>query len=208
MDRSFSETGGARIGWFNATFPFARLNTAVDHLTLKVLLAGTYTFAPNQVVSLERYGLVPYIGWGVRINHTVSKYPVKIVFWCAGNPDNLIRKITGTGFMPAAEPASSRQNPGAAVRPEAFLAAIFLWNALFLFDMKDFSQGKLSPGPFSTLALLLTFITCIGVRRWLPFRKLVMKEGRDPMEISPWLNFLAVFSGIASIIFLIKLLGQ
>jgi hypothetical protein len=73
--------GGARIGLINATWPFADLRVGSEHLLLKVMFLGTYVFRPEQVASVEPYGLIPFVGKGIRIHHRVDGYPEKIVFW-------------------------------------------------------------------------------------------------------------------------------
>ena len=62
--------GGSRIGWVNASWPFAKLTSNAGRLTLSSL--GTYEFTPGQVVSLERQGAVPFLYNGLRINHNLN----------------------------------------------------------------------------------------------------------------------------------------
>jgi hypothetical protein len=196
MLQTVSAIGGARIGWLNATWPMASFNVNGSQLTLKVFIFGTYTFAPDHVVSLEKYGLIPFLGWGVRINHRVPHYPKKIVFWCFRSPNRLIQKIRETGFVttPAGQ-APVRDHPGFPVRWQAIAAAIVLWNVLFLLDMRQ-SEQFTTPGPFTVLALLLLFLGCLGIKYYRPLQRMVLKEGRKPEEIGAWLNFLTVLSGI------------
>jgi hypothetical protein len=91
--------GGARIGFWNATWPFAQLSVTKEQLLLKVGILGTYTFKPDDVTSVEPYGWLPFLGKGVRINHRLSQYPEKIVFWylCA-NPKPIAETIHQMGF--------------------------------------------------------------------------------------------------------------
>ncbi|MGA2134245.1 MAG: hypothetical protein ABSH50_18275 [Bryobacteraceae bacterium] len=44
--------GGARLGWLNATHPFARLVVSAARLRLHGLL-GSYEFMPGEIVALE-----------------------------------------------------------------------------------------------------------------------------------------------------------
>ncbi len=95
-------TGGARIGWVNATWPFAKLSASAQQLSVSGSLIGRYNFSPDQVAALEPYGSISVLGTGVRIVHTVQSYPEKIIFWCFGSPKRLIERITNLGFRPSA----------------------------------------------------------------------------------------------------------
>jgi hypothetical protein len=91
-------TGGARIGWFNATWPFAKLQATPDHLILKVLFSGTYTFPTSAVIAVQKFVRIPFIGWGIRIEHTITEYPAYIVFWYLGYPSTVLYLIEKGGF--------------------------------------------------------------------------------------------------------------
>jgi hypothetical protein len=91
-------TGGARVGLFNATWPFAKLMADPDSLTLKVVWAGTFTFTPKQISKIERYVQIPFIGWGIRIRHNVPSYPEKMIFWYLGSPATVLKRISEAGF--------------------------------------------------------------------------------------------------------------
>ena len=80
-EAKISSTGGAGIGLVNASWPFAWLTVTRDRLELNATLIGKYTFAPGQVISLDKYH-----GRGIRITHNVLTYPRHIVFWCLGDP--------------------------------------------------------------------------------------------------------------------------
>jgi hypothetical protein len=131
MDIFMTFTGGARIGWVNASFPFAHLDVTSNEMTLNVTFIGKYDFKPTQITSIDRYGIIPFLGWGIRIHHNVSDYPEKIIFFCFGNPDNLLAKIKGTGFLPTADPSQAIKRKGFAFRWPAIIAIILIWNALF-----------------------------------------------------------------------------
>lgn len=91
-------TGGARIGWFNATWPFAKLRADSDAVTLKVAFSGTYIFPASAVVAIRKFVHIPFVGWGVRIEHTVSGYPSHIVFWFLGYPATVLDFLRRQGF--------------------------------------------------------------------------------------------------------------
>jgi hypothetical protein len=77
--------GGARINWFNATWPFATLDVGADCIILKVLTT-TYAFKKEDVQSLELYGL---LSSGVKIVHSNPTMPSRVVFWSFSLPDVL-----------------------------------------------------------------------------------------------------------------------
>jgi hypothetical protein len=93
-------TGGARIGFFNATWPFAKLRANNGQVTLNVMFSGEYLFPENSVVEIRRYCDIPFFGWGVRIHHTISDYPQKIVFWYLGYPETVLAFLSASGFNP------------------------------------------------------------------------------------------------------------
>ncbi len=98
MNANRSLTGGARLGFFNATWPFAKLTATEDSLTLKVAFMGSFTFTPDQVVRIDQYVRIPFAGWGIRIQHDVPHYPSKIIFWYLGFPSTVFQYIKDSGF--------------------------------------------------------------------------------------------------------------
>lgn len=102
MPHAFTTTGGARLGWINATWPLAQLSATPDKLTISIRLLGTYSFAPDQVSAITRYVMVPVLGWGIRIHHCNADCPHHVIFWCLGSPDTLLRGIRDSGFLPIA----------------------------------------------------------------------------------------------------------
>ena len=74
FEDSISSRGGARIGWMNATWPFAVLTARQAKLDLNATLLGKYSFTPDQVISLEKYGCIPILGSGIRIHHNIADY--------------------------------------------------------------------------------------------------------------------------------------
>ena len=101
--------GGARIGMFNATFPFATLNVKKDKLVLRILLRK-FTFHPSDIVSIEPYTLIPLFGQGIRIHHNVSKYNEKIIFWTFKNPKSVVQRINQIGFSSNNEEDTDLEN--------------------------------------------------------------------------------------------------
>jgi hypothetical protein len=92
-------TGGARIGMANATFPFATLKVSKDRLELNASIIGSLVFQPQDIISVETYSQIPIIGQGIKINHRVSNYKQKVIFWTFKNPKEVLNQIKGTGFL-------------------------------------------------------------------------------------------------------------
>jgi hypothetical protein len=78
MMSAFSQRGGARLGLFNASWPFATLSASHDELRLSCL-GSDYVFYRSNTRRLRRHrGLFSV---GLRIEHLVPTYPDFIVFW-------------------------------------------------------------------------------------------------------------------------------
>jgi hypothetical protein len=205
MSQPFTTTGGARVGWTNATWPFAQLSATADRLTISIRLLGTYSFTPDQVSAVERYTMIPVLGWGIQIRHCRVDYPQRVIFWCLGSPDTLVRGISNAGFLPAASSSAVTQGRGIAMRWPAILVAVAVWNALFLLDFTRSSGVPPQPGPFALVALLFAFVLSVGILKSSRLQQLVLKPGRSVGEIRPFLRLLAFVSGIMLIIFSIIL---
>lgn len=197
-----SSVGGARIGWVNATWPFATLTARQDQLILNATVIGKYSFSPDQVVAIEKYTAIPILGWGIRIHHSVAAYPRKIVFWCFGSPESLIRRIQETGFVAKAAPDSVPTGRGMPVRWQALVAIVVLWNALLLLDMRQSGGSAGRPGTFTVVALLLVFLGSVGIWRSALLQRAILKPGRSCGEIKAWLYLSALVSGLLFVLIL------
>jgi hypothetical protein len=191
--------GGARIGWVNATWPLARLEASRTVLSLKVAFTGTYLFTPTQVHSIEKYSSIPFLGWGIRINHIVRDYPRKIVFWTFGRPETLMKRIADIGFVPQGRPDPSTSDRGIPIRWQAILAIVLLWNALFIADSGFSFDSQRQPGIFSLTAIILLFVGSVLVRINNTLQRLILKPSRDIGEIKSAVNLITLVSGFLSI---------
>jgi len=61
------KTGGARVGMFNATWPFATLKVNSSKLELSTGFMGKFVFRSEDISSIEPYGLIPFLGRGIKI---------------------------------------------------------------------------------------------------------------------------------------------
>jgi hypothetical protein len=187
--------GGSRIGWVNASWPLARLSLSTDRLTISGM--GNVEFTPSQVVSFERYGSIPLLASGIRINHNRLDCPEAVVFWCMGSREAVFSAIAHSGFHPSGL-AISRVG-GFPVRWSVVIAFVVMWNALFLLDNPFGSVQPHTLGPFSLIALLLAFgfVTAIQKSAWL--QQVVMRSGHQVGEIKSFLLLLQVVSGFLSL---------
>lgn len=87
--------GGARLGLFTATWPFARLTLDQDLLTLKVF-SREYRLKKEEVRGLEYFR-----GWfsvGVKVVHTTSDMDSHAVFW-SFQPQKILNEAKELGFQ-------------------------------------------------------------------------------------------------------------
>jgi hypothetical protein len=80
MIATFTHTGGARLGMFNASWPFATLSATPDALRLSCL-GRDYNFPKSSIRSLSRHRGI--FSTGLRIKHTDSSFPAFVVFWAS-----------------------------------------------------------------------------------------------------------------------------
>lgn len=201
-----SITGGARIGWVNATWPFAKLNVQKNKIEINATIIGKYSFTQDQVISIKKHTTIPLLGWGIQIIHNVSEYPKKIIFWTLKNPNSTITKIQKTGFLPKADPMTIPPNIGIPVKWQAIVFIIALWNALLFTDMGGFPPENFNPGLFTLLAVCLLFAGSISIWKLSWLKRLILKQGRSPNEIKAFLNLISLVSGLLLVIMSIQIL--
>lgn len=187
--------GGSRIGWANASWPFAKLSLATDQLVISGL--GNVKFTPSQVVSFERCGSIPLLAGGIRINHNRADCPETVIFWCMGNCEKVMSAIAQSGFQPIGQP--SRRAGGFPIRWSVVITLVVLWNALFLFDQPfGFNQTQ-SLGPYSLIALLMVLGFATALQKSARLQQFVMRSGHQVGEIKSFLLLLQVITGLLSV---------
>lgn len=189
--------GGSRIGWVNASWPLAKLSVSTNCLSISGL--QTVEFTPSQVVSFERYGSIPLLASGIRINHNRSDCPEKVIFWCIGNREKVFSAIAESGFHPTGQ--ASPRVEGFPIRWSIVIAFVALWNALFLLDRPFGSSQAQVPGLFSLIALLLVFGFVTALQKSERLQQIVMRTGHLAGEIKSFLLLLQLVSGFLSLIF-------
>lgn len=81
MNASFTQTGGVRFGWFNASSPFATFSGRPDELGLS-FFGRDYRFPKDGIRYLQKHEGIFFMG--LRIDHTLETVPRKVVFWVPG----------------------------------------------------------------------------------------------------------------------------
>jgi hypothetical protein len=197
--------GGARVGWLNASWPFANVSASATKLTLSCL--GTYQFSSDQVVALEPYGSIPVLARGIRIRHNRPDYPENIIFWCLGNRQGMLDAISQAGFRATGHVLLSRTS-GFAFRWSFIISFVIVWNLLMLLDGSFGGHSvPASPGPVAVLALLLVAMTATAVRASPWLQKRVLREGHQVGEVKSFLIFLQFLTGFMSLAFSVAWLG-
>jgi hypothetical protein len=201
MQQPFTRTGGAQIGWVNASWPLARLSATPERLTIKARIVGDYSFTPTQVSAVERYVLIPFLAWGVRIRHQVPDYPQRVIFWCLGDPEAVVQGIRNAGFASTGPEPDDARSAGIPVRWSAVIGGIALWNLLFILPFLGQPHGG-SPAGWRVLFPLYAVLGFImAARKSAGFQRMIMKPGRSIGEIKPFLRLLAFVCGLLAIIF-------
>ncbi len=198
--------GGARIGWLNASFPFAKLTCEAGRLNLACM--GTYEFTPAQVVSIKREGAIPLLSWGLRINHNRTDYPEKLVFWTLGNPSGVKDQIAATGFVPSGQPV--KRAPGLPFRWSFLITFFVAWNVLFLAGMGgNWQAGSMAIGPLSVATLALVFLLAAALKSSIGFQAIALNPGHSIGEVKSFVTFLQVLTGaLAGIFAVVASLGR
>lgn len=80
MNPTFSQIGGARLGHFNASYPFATLSAHSNVLQLSCL-GRDYAFPKDKIQKLSRHRGIFSVG--LRIQHTEPSFPQFVVFWAS-----------------------------------------------------------------------------------------------------------------------------
>jgi len=193
------------VGWLNSSWPLARLMATPERLAVSVFPSGKYEFAPNEVVAIERYVMIPILGWGVRIVHRRSDYPQNFVFWNLAGPEPVLGGIRDAGFIPSGSEMDMPPRLGFPVRWSVIIGVVVAWNALCLLDFGLSSNPLPEPGLFAVVALALVLILSLATL-WLPkVQSLVLKPGRQIGEIRGVVGLLAFVSGFILVVFSIML---
>src|SRR5262245_860422 len=203
MNETVVFTGGALIGWGNATWPFGRLSISPHQLTISLAFAGRYTFAPSEVSRLERCGLASN---GVRIVHTRADYPETIIFRCgAGRVQRVFDAATRAGFQ--VRVPSSPPRRGMPFRWAAIAQVVVVWNVLALLDqgLHPWSEPR-RPGPLMIAALGVLLAAAVAVQTSDAAQAWALKPGRSVSEVAPLLRLVQLVGGFLFAVFALQML--
>lgn len=204
------QTGGARIGMANATWPFATLTVNKNKLQLNATILGNLVFKPGDIISVVPYS--SFMSSGLKINHKVPNYKNNIIFWTFNSPSDLIKKIEQTGFLTNTNPIAidleesitrSQSQGGFPLRITATIAIVVIWNLLFLIDIKDFFEKNKDASPLgigAQLALGFILLTCFLLLTFEPARRLILKDGRNISDIKKFVYLVIFVSGFMLLI--------
>lgn len=190
-----SFTGGSLVGWVNASWPLAKLTISAEHIFLSTF--GKYEFTPEQVVSIEPFGAIPFLASGIRINHNRLDYPSQVVFWCAGGRKKVLESFKKLNFHP--QGIASQRPSGIALRWSAILTFLVIWNTLFLFGMSSRNGPRDFPGPFELIALISVFVFSTAAQSSATLQNMILREGRHIGEIKQFLRLLQLVTGMLSL---------
>ena len=90
--------GGAWVGWWRTSYPFAELIVTAEQLVLKSGMVGNLYFTKKNLQSMESHTLFPFIAWGIRFKLDNKDYNSKVIFWTLKNPKILLKQIRELGF--------------------------------------------------------------------------------------------------------------
>jgi hypothetical protein len=146
------------------------------------------------------------VGWGIRIHHSVARYPERVIFYSFGNPDTLLNRIRYAGFQPKGSSLGTSSRRGFPIRWQFLVIAIAAWNGLFMLNGLIPARGAAPPPtfevrPFSLLALGSLFIISVATPRITALQRFILKEGRDVGEIRPLLSLLMLISAVILVVF-------
>ena len=180
-----------------------------ETLNINALLLGDLEFQSQDIISIEPITKVPILGQGIKIIHRLEKYNPEVIFWTFKDPNSVIDEIRKTGFLdninsvisPADTELFIRQEQrGFPIKKPVVIILGVLWNALFLWDFLPFILQNEKHGiPFGNgvkMALGLAFISSILTLISEPFRKIILKEGREFSEIKKLAYFIMIISGM------------
>ncbi|MEM7131970.1 MAG: hypothetical protein AAF702_37000 [Chloroflexota bacterium] len=101
MEKKISVRGAATIGFVNASWPFANFKATKERIDLNVIAVGRYSFSPEQIVKIEKTGLILMYVSGIKIYHCVPNYPERMIFGSIFGPQRLLNRLFyDIGFIP------------------------------------------------------------------------------------------------------------
>ena len=78
MSENFTQTGGARLDLYNATWPMAKFSASPAEIRLSVT-GENFVFTRENITALNKH--IGFFSVGLHIEHTEASYPKFIVYW-------------------------------------------------------------------------------------------------------------------------------
>lgn len=209
--KPFNMTGSARIGMLKASYPLATLTVHPEKLELNASIAGNLVFQPQDIISIEPYAPIPFLGGGIKIVHRVGNYASKVFFGSTQHPDALIERIKQTGFLDNmqadtfdidADIVRKQEQGSFPIKPTVAIGFFVLFNFLFASDFfLSFLEGAptlpFGTGMATAVSILLTATIFSFVSA--EFRQLYLKEGRELKDIKKFLYFSLLIGAVMAI---------
>lgn len=171
----------------NATLPMATLSLSSRVLSLKSVL-GSFSFAPGDVVRVERVMWFPLLASGVLIVHVREDVAERVIFWHL-TPGRVLAALSASGFVPKAE-ASEMPVRRFPFRIPFLVGAGLLWNLLPLSFDYDFESGALVPGIGMLMTLGLSALTALSILLPTPMRRLALHDPNNVRRVTPGLGLM------------------
>ncbi len=202
--KEIKETGGARIGMANATWPLATLKVSEERLEINAGIVGKVVFRPSDVLSLSVH---KGFSRGIEIKHRVQNYKSPVIFWTYQNPEELLKRIVATGILenktavsPELESEIQLYQSGGAfpVRWPVAISIVVLWNVFWLMEILKIWKSELNGvwiGKGSLWALGIVLLTCMLVLWSGPARKILLKKGRTAEDVKATFYFILLVCG-------------
>lgn len=98
MGKELVQKGGAKFGGAEIRVPGATLIANENELLLKLAFLADIKLPKSSIKRIRKQTVIPFIRWGIKINHSIPFYGEHIIFWSFGRPEKLLEKIYETGF--------------------------------------------------------------------------------------------------------------
>ncbi|MFS2188341.1 hypothetical protein ACCC92_16805 [Mucilaginibacter sp. Mucisp84] len=201
----FSLNGGAYVGNTRASQPLATLKVTPNMLMVTIGFMGQLYFNVDDIISIEPTSGLN--GSGIRIIHSVTAYPKKVLFTTGMGYQNVIENIKDTGFFDKTisdqvqyyQIKKMQEQGKLPIKTAALILLLAGWNIPPIAGL--IKGGVYHAVSYSRLSLLFAFFSIILTLFSPAFRTLVLKEGREISDMKKSLYFLLLIITIGGIVF-------
>jgi hypothetical protein len=181
---------GARVGWWGASWPLAKLRIGAEVLEISVPFAGTHRFRPEDVIRIEKRGLA------IQVEHAREDVAELVVFF-SPRRRRILDAIEESGFRPSASEADKPVERPFPFRPTFLAVATLLWLGLILVDVSSgrFAGEAFVWGPGMFIALGLLFAGSVLIRHWGALQRFALTSPEALSRIEPARKFVVFVSG-------------